>query len=341
MAEGKDPMTDRPNGGGRSRQIAADIDRTRDALDRTVDAIVGKLTPSQLLMECVHVFRSGSTSVLNRVVETAREHPVPATIVAAGVGMMLWERSTGGRASAYGPAEVDVEGYDYEYEGGYGYGEGRGQGRMGRMKDTVRAATSGVADTVEDVKGTVRQTTQHAREKVGEAMEGVRETTQHARDAVRDTLHGVKEEAVHVKDSARRRVKDARIGFWQTMDSQPLVMGGIALALGAAAALLIPGTDKEAELMGDARERLKERAEDMGRQVLEKGKQVARTAAEALREEAREQGLMPDQLADKVKSVARETEQKTVNSAEQELEPVLSGSSGSKGRSGTGNTNLT
>jgi hypothetical protein len=343
-------MTDRPDG-GRSRQIAADIGRTRDALDRTVDAIVGKLTPSQLLMECVQVFRSGSSSVLSRVVETAREHPVPATIVAAGVGMMLWERfsgGSGGRVAAYRPAEIDteVDDYDYDYEGGYGY-EGRGRGRMGRMKQKARAATSDVAETVADVKDTVREKAQQAtervreraeqaREKVDETLEGVRETTRQAREAVRETLHGVKEEAAHARESARRRVKDARIGFWQTMDRQPLVVGGIALALGAATALLIPGTDTEAELMGDARERLKERAEDVGRQVLEKGKQVARTAAETLRDEAREQGLAPDQLADKVKTVVRETQQKTVQTAEQELEPVLAGSA----TPGTGGSNM-
>jgi hypothetical protein len=74
----------------------------------------------------------------------------------------------------------------------------------------------------------------------------------------------------------------------------------------------------------------------MGRQVLEKGKQVARTAAGAIREEAREQGLAPDQLVEKVKAVARETEQKTMEKAEEELEPVLAGSS----TPGTGGSNV-
>src|SRR5438552_4053188 len=103
MAEGKDVVS-RPNGtsgnghasgSDRPEQIAADIDRTRSSMDRTVDAIMGKLTPSQLMLEAAGVLRTGSSSVLEKVVETAREHPLPATIIAAGIGMLLMERNKG------------------------------------------------------------------------------------------------------------------------------------------------------------------------------------------------------------------------------------------------------
>lgn len=321
MAEGKDPVGGRPNGNGRSREIAADIDRTRDALDRTVDAIVGKLTPSQLLLELAHVFRSGSSSVVSRVVDTARDHPVPATIVAAGLGMMLWERAE--KAPPAGPYRLRDE-YDE-------YGTAR-PGGVHRMTEKAREATSGVAGTLEDVKGTVqerthhvteaaRETAHHAREAVTEKLHEARETTHQAKEAVRERVQGAKEEARHLKESARRQVKQARIGFWQTMDQQPLVVGGIAVALGAAAALLAPRTEREDELMGEASERVREKAEDAGRQVLDKGKQVARTAGEVIRQEAREQGLTPDQLADKVRTVARDTEEAAVRTAEEELQP--------------------
>jgi hypothetical protein len=296
MAQGKGPVEERGDGASRSREIAADIDRTRDALDRTVDAIVGKLSPSQLLMECVHVVRSGSGSILGRVVETAREHPVPATIVATGLGMLLWERSGSG-----------------------GYQEAAGRGPVERVKEKARDATHGMAERLDEVKDSVQEGTHHvkeaahqAKDKVTEKLQEAKETTQQAKDVVREKLHDV-------KDAARHKVKDARIGFWQTMDRQPLVIGGIALALGAAAALLLPATDREDELMGEARERFKDKAEDVGRQVLEKGKQVARTAAGVLHEEVREQGLTPQQIAEKVRVVARETEQAAIRETEQEL----------------------
>jgi hypothetical protein len=289
MAQGKGPVEERGDGASRSREIAADIDRTRDALDRTVDAIVGKLTPSQLLMECVQVVRSGSGSILGRVVETAREHPVPATIVATGLGMLLWERSGSG-----------------------GYEEAARRGPVDRVKEKARDATHGVTERLDEVKDSVQERTHQVKEAAHQAKDTVTEKLQEARDTM-------KEEARHLQDAARHKVKDARIGFWQTMDRQPLVIGGIALALGAAAALLLPATDREDELMGEARERFKDKAEDVGRQVLEKGKEVARTAAGVLREEVREQGLAPQQVAEKVRVVARETEQAVIRKTEQEL----------------------
>jgi hypothetical protein len=264
---------------GRSREIAADIDRTREALDRTVDAIVGKLTPSQLLGELVHILRSGSSSVLGRVMSTAREHPVPATVVAAGLGMVLWERS--GRSSS----ARESRGYDYEYD--------LERGGVRRVKEKAQEAAAGVEEKLEQVKGRLDE----------------------------------------VREEARRKVKDARIGFWQNMDQQPLVVGGIALALGAAVALLVPRTAREDELMGEAKERVKDRAEEIGREVLDRGKEVAQTAADVLREEAREQGLAPDQLAEKARTVARETEQAVRRKAEETLETVGAGSDRSPGAS--------
>ena len=96
MAQGKDPVT-RPNGGGsdRSHQIEADIDRTRAAMDRTVDAIAGKLTPQQLMLEAMGVFKDGSSALATKVVQTAREHPVPATIIGIGIGLIFMEKARG------------------------------------------------------------------------------------------------------------------------------------------------------------------------------------------------------------------------------------------------------
>jgi hypothetical protein len=287
MARGEDAVSGTDS--GRSREIAADIDRTRDALDRTIDALVGKLTPSQVLGEAVHIFRSGSSTVLGRVMTTAREHPVPATIVAAGLGMILWERS-GGSAPARGYTP-DIKAYDTE---------GSGRGGIGRVKDKAQEVAAEVGEKLEEVK-----------ESVGE-------------------------EARQLKEQARRQVKEAKIGFWQTMDRQPLVVGGIALALGAAVALLVPRTAREDELMGEARERVKDRAEEIGRQVLDRGKEVVRSTAEVLREEAREQGLAPDQLAQKVRTVARGAEQAAVQKAQETMEPVGAGAEHGPGGSNRG-----
>ena len=72
MAQGKDPVSST----GRTQEIESDIDRTRAAMDRTFDAIAGKLTPQQLMVEALSVFKAGGSTMAQKLVETAREHPV-------------------------------------------------------------------------------------------------------------------------------------------------------------------------------------------------------------------------------------------------------------------------
>jgi hypothetical protein len=89
MAQGKDQLNDRAGSG--SQHVRANIDLTRQAMDRTIDAIEGKLTPGQILLEGLTLLRSGSASGASKVVELAREHPLPAPIIGVGVGMMIKE----------------------------------------------------------------------------------------------------------------------------------------------------------------------------------------------------------------------------------------------------------
>jgi hypothetical protein len=104
MAQGKDQLDDRSQPG--SQQARANIDVTRQAMDRTIEAIEGKLTPGQLLMEGLSLLGKGGTTGANKLVELAREHPVPAAVIGVGVGMMIRDAATkkteGGRMPAGG-----------------------------------------------------------------------------------------------------------------------------------------------------------------------------------------------------------------------------------------------
>ena len=301
MAQVKDPVT-RPNGGGeRSHQIEADIDRTRAAMDRTVDAIAGKLTPQQLLLEALGVFKDGSSALANKVVQTAREHPVPATIIGIGIGLLLTER---GKSSA---SSVDPRHVGF---GGYGeHPAGEPSVRTEGVAGAVRDRTVGVKDAV--VLGAME-----AREKVGETAAHVKEQVSHAKDQV-------KTQAEHVPVYARQQWHDAQLGFWRTMDEKPFAVGMAALAAGVAAGLTVPATRKEKELMGETRDRLVDQAKDLGREAVDKGKQVARAATDVVKAEVERQGLKPSAIAEKVRAIGREAEQALKSEAERVMPEPL------------------
>src|SRR5579885_3534869 len=96
---------DREGGEPTSRQIQADIDRTRSSMDRTFDAIESKLTPSQILLEVWGLVKGGSGAGANKAWRIAKQHPLPAAVIGLGVGWLLLDSSRneeGGRGRSHG-----------------------------------------------------------------------------------------------------------------------------------------------------------------------------------------------------------------------------------------------
>jgi hypothetical protein len=85
-------------------------------------------------------------------------------------------------------------------------------------------------------------------------------------------------------------------------EESPMGIGAVALALGLAIGLSVPGTRKETELMGDARDRLldktreriadtTDKVERVVQKALPEVKEVVREAARDVRGAARDEGL--------------------------------------------------
>ena len=348
MAQGKDQLGD-PSPAG-SQQARANIDVTRQAMDRTIEAIEGKLTPGQLLMEGLSLLGRGGTTGANKIVELAREHPVPAAVIGVGVGMMIRDaankKPAGGQAAAAGYAS----GYGYEggfpgvtprtYDEGPPVSSGRVHDAKERVTEAAQAARETVSQTVHDARDSVAGAARSAKETVGEAaqtarekvttvvegarekaaavVDGAREKAAAVAETARETVETVEEKATRLRQSAHVRVRDAKIGFWQTLDEQPLVVGAAAIAIGLVAGLLIPGTSREDEMLGETRDEMMRRAQEKGRDVLQKGKHVAEAAVETVKTEAQKQGLTPSAIADKVRTVAHETVDQVKQDAKRE-----------------------
>jgi len=303
MAQGKDQLEDRSPMG--SQQARANIDVTREAMDQTIDAITGKLTPGQLLMEGLSLLGKGGTTGANKIVELAREHPVPAAVIGVGVGMMI--RDAANKKPAEGRAAAGGYASGYGYEGGF-------PGVTPRAYDEGTPAPG----RVHEAKEAVGQAAQTAREKVTDVVEAAREKAAAVAETARETAETVEERAARLRQRAHVRVRDAKIGFWQTLDQQPLVVGAAAIAVGLVAGLLIPGTSREDEMLGETRDEVLRQAQEKGRDVLRKGRYVAETAVETLKTEARQQGLTPSVLAEKARTVAHDTVEQVKQDAKRE-----------------------
>ena len=81
-----------------SAEIELEVEATRGNLDRTVEALKGKMSPGQLVDEVSTLMGSGGRQVLSRLGEQARENPMPLAVMGVGLAwLMMGNRHAGSR----------------------------------------------------------------------------------------------------------------------------------------------------------------------------------------------------------------------------------------------------
>jgi hypothetical protein len=128
---------------------------------------------------------------------------------------------------------------------------------------------------------------------VDEKKEAVVSKVSGAKDAVTSAIGTVVPSGGDVRHRSRMLVGTAK------RNPLGLVIGGAAL--GFVAGLLLPSTTVEDEHLGDMSGRIKDAAAETGQEALERGKEVASSAMETVREEGTEQGReLASDLKDRV-----------------------------------------
>jgi hypothetical protein len=193
------------NGTRRPEEILAEIHRTRDEMDHTLQAIEHRLTPGQLVDQGLeYLKKSGAREYVSNLSGSVKTHPLPATLTGIGIA---WLMAVGNKQPSQQPSSA---------QSGLGLGE-----RMQSAKDR----------------------------------------------------------ASQIGSSAREQLDRARGGWDSMVNEHPLALGAIGLAIGAVVAAMAPRTQKEDELMGQARDDLLDKAKQAGTEKMEQMKQSARPAA--------------------------------------------------------------
>jgi hypothetical protein len=141
----------------------------------------------------------------------------------------------------------------------------------------------------------------------------------------------VREKAVNAASDAAERVKGAaaeyaddvpelatdtlgnlRDNVSELFRTQPLALGAIGLAVGAVVAASLPSTEIESEYLGETSSTVRKTVEEIAGQAMEKATERGSQVADAMMEEAKQQGLTKDgvkaaagEIADSVKAVAQ------------------------------------
>ena len=266
-AEGLDRETDE-----RTRELQAEIADTREELSETIEAIQERLRPGNIMSNATDSIKdkaresvrgltdnageraSGmmrqSRRTANDVVENVKKNPMPALMIGAGVAWMLMDRSRKdngrsqnmrGRAWASGASG----------QRSYGYGEPG----VGYQRNYVEAGTGFDLDENEAAYSDVDYS------------------------SGRGITSNVSDRASHVMDSAKDRwqqtARSTTNGLQRLMRDNPLLVGAAAVLVGAAVGAALPETERENEMMGEARDNVVNQAQEMAQNAASTVKEVA------------------------------------------------------------------
>lgn len=116
---------------------------------------------------------------------------------------------------------------------------------------------------------------------MGEKMGAMKDRANEKIGAMKERASGTMSS---MADTTRQQYERARGSIDYLVNEQPLLLGAIGLAIGAALGAAAPRTRKEEELMGEASRNLMEKAKETGSQQLEKAKEIGSQQLEKAKE---------------------------------------------------------
>lgn len=273
-----------------TEQIKARIEETRHQMGETIDAIQERLSFTNIseqvsetvsnaietakdtaydatIGKAVNFMRNVGDGVTHSgAFRTVRNNPFPLALIGIGAGLLAYQ------AFAKGSSRVG-NGRDRRFSDRATGPSGRTLGAArNAIGDVTHRAYDGITHTAEGALGSVKNA-------AGNAYEAVSGKLTDAYTGAGEVAHKAYERAGEYGTIAHEK-------YDEYLEENPLALGAVALAVGAAVGFAIPSTQYEGRLMGDARENLVLRAQDAAGSLVEKAKKVANEAGQTIKDEA-------------------------------------------------------
>lgn len=300
---------------GDPQAIRADIAETRERMSSTLEEIGERLNPQTLKNNVKDSIRDATIGRVNHmariatnqmgratdtVTKAVRENPIPAALIAIGIGWLVWNaRTTTQQRRTYNTQDtIDAdEGFEATTRGEYGAGLYAGSYENSyagyspsfgtAYGSTAGSEPRGVGEEgPQGIRGRVRD---RARDLGGSASRRAERLAERARGAAGTVRDRTRQMASTVADTTRRgagRVEDA-------YNENPLALGAVAVAAGLATGFAAPISDREVRWMGSTRDDVVDRVREFAEETREKVERVATRVAEDAKVVAREEGLTP------------------------------------------------
>ena len=271
--------------------LTGTVEELRSQLTDTANHVREAVAPATIKRQVTEYVRESGDNLLHSLQRRARENPLQAVAVGAGLAYPLFNLM---RAI---PAPLLL------------IGAGLALSRSTALRDATDQAMAEARDTGAEASDTARRTMQDMRETAGvrrrsrggachvgdgrdqQCCEGCDRLDQGQRATPRA------KRAARAFNAAGEKITTLASQTKQTLnsayDQNPLLIAGIGLVVGAFVASALPSTRVEGRVFGDTSEKLRRRAADAAAQGLDTAKELANNVVEA----AADEGLSAEGLA--------------------------------------------
>ncbi|MBR9862119.1 MAG: DUF3618 domain-containing protein [Rhodobacteraceae bacterium] len=206
--------------------------------------------------------------------------------------------------------------------GSVSHGADKLRDSAGNLRDRVSSAAASGKSAIASGAGTVQDKMAAARSRIAEGTENLSEEG-------RKRVIAAREKAIEMRRTATQKASEGADAAADFYDRQPLVVGALALAVGAALGGALPRTRTEDKYVGAHSDRMFEEAERIFQEEKEKAARVAKSVQKEVKDIASEtksdldSGAPGDKSAveavgDKAKSAANRVADKAKSKAKEE-----------------------
>jgi ElaB/YqjD/DUF883 family membrane-anchored ribosome-binding protein len=284
-------------------EVLERIEATRERMGETISRIGDRVNPDRVQRQVKDNIKQKARDTMRGIEHevkdtgrgiwhTIRENPLPAGMLGIGLAWLLVNSRRDDdddrprvRAGAYPPTHAYDPARPYDEPA---FGSPKGGRAVAYPPSQAGEGGSDTGENLRDRAENLRDSAEDAmevvRDKASDIADRASDTWHEAQDRVSDTWHHAQDQVGHAAHEVGRRARRVERRVEHMVEDNPLAAGMVAAALGFAAGLVIPETQREHEAMGEARDRLVSKAQRTLHEAKDTAQEVAReTASETAR----------------------------------------------------------
>jgi hypothetical protein len=263
-------------------RIERELQETRHRLDLSLSEMQSRLSPGRMIDEAMVYAREAGVGDFGRNLgRSVRNNPLPVALVGVGLAWLMAADRRGGalvHGTTSGGTAEDLAGRARAAAAALTRRAGETQDAFDQRVDDAKAGILGLKRGAEDTVSGFR----------ARVEEGLREASlRYGR--MRDQASDMRDQATETLRDGSRRAGDAASQALGQLQDQPMLMAALGVSLGAALGALLPPTQTEDDLMGEAGDALREQAAAGAGEAMSAAGRVAEEAADATREAVRDE----------------------------------------------------